>query len=148
MKNIQDFAYGVVPVFKTNDGILFLIVQHAPGHWSFPKGHKEGSEAEIETAQRELLEETGITECDIQEEKYFLSTHTFTQDNRNYQKTNKYFLGFPKNTNINIPKEWSHEIVQAKWCTYNEAKRLINFEPIICVLNEVNRLISLGETGK
>ena len=44
----------------------FLLIQHPTksngdeGHWDFPKGHVEGSETELETAKRELIEETGI----------------------------------------------------------------------------------------
>ena len=44
----------------------FLLIQHPAksngdeGHWDFPKGHVEGSETELETAKRELTEETGI----------------------------------------------------------------------------------------
>ena len=44
----------------------FLLIQHPAksngdeGHWDFPKGHVEGNETELETAKRELVEETGI----------------------------------------------------------------------------------------
>ena len=44
----------------------FLLIQHPTksngdeGHWDFPKGHVEGNETELETAKRELIEETGI----------------------------------------------------------------------------------------
>ena len=44
----------------------FLIIQHSTesnelkGHWDFPKGHVEENETELETASRELKEETGI----------------------------------------------------------------------------------------
>ena len=31
------------------------------GSWSIPKGHMEAGETEVETAQRELQEETGLT---------------------------------------------------------------------------------------
>ena len=38
----------------------YLLARHNGGHWSFPKGHVEGEETEIQTAQREILEETGL----------------------------------------------------------------------------------------
>ena len=44
----------------------FLVIQHptesndVKGHWDFPKGHVEDNETELETATRELQEETGI----------------------------------------------------------------------------------------
>jgi len=39
---------------------LLLIRHRVNGHWSFPKGHVEGSESERETALREVKEETGL----------------------------------------------------------------------------------------
>ena len=43
------------------EGLNLLLLRHrAKGHWSFPKGHVEGSETEIETALREVKEETGL----------------------------------------------------------------------------------------
>ena len=39
---------------------LLLIKNQNGGHWSFPKGHVEGTETEEETAVREIMEETGI----------------------------------------------------------------------------------------
>ena len=48
--------------FKTVDGELqTLIIRHRyGGHWAFPKGHVEADEDEVQTALREIKEETGI----------------------------------------------------------------------------------------
>ena len=53
---------GVLP-YRIKDGKReFLIVfEHYSHCWSLPKGHMEAGETETETAQRELLEETGLT---------------------------------------------------------------------------------------
>lgn len=48
-------------VFTKRDGeILFVVVQEKGGAYSFPKGHMEGDETEMETARREIWEETGL----------------------------------------------------------------------------------------
>lgn len=48
-------------VFRRDHGkLLYLVLQHTAGHWSFPKGHIEEGETETETAQREILEESGL----------------------------------------------------------------------------------------
>lgn len=39
---------------------VLLICHKNGGHWAFPKGHVEKGEAEVETAQREIWEETGL----------------------------------------------------------------------------------------
>ena len=50
-----------------NEGKL-LLVKHNVGHWGFPKGHMEKDEIEIQTAIREVKEETNV-DVKIQEEK-------------------------------------------------------------------------------
>ena len=45
---------------KQGEYELLLIRHRSGGHWSFPKGHVENNETEIETALREIREETGL----------------------------------------------------------------------------------------
>ena len=44
-------------IFKDNQ---VLLIKSVKGHWSFPKGHVENDETELETANREILEETNV----------------------------------------------------------------------------------------
>ena len=37
-----------------------MVIKHNAGHWDFPKGHVEENETEIETAKREVKEETNL----------------------------------------------------------------------------------------
>ena len=37
-----------------------LVLQQVAGHWGFPKGHVEKGETEVETAIREIKEETNL----------------------------------------------------------------------------------------
>lgn len=53
---------GVLPCRTVGDNREFLLVFEAFSKcWSLPKGHMEAGETEIETALRELFEETGLT---------------------------------------------------------------------------------------
>ncbi len=53
---------GVLPYRVTDRGREYLIVyEHFSQCWSLPKGHMEAGESELQTARRELLEETGLT---------------------------------------------------------------------------------------
>lgn len=52
---------GAIVYRKTQNQIdLLLIKNRYGGHWSFPKGHVEGAETEMQTALREVKEETGL----------------------------------------------------------------------------------------
>lgn len=53
---------GVIPYRKRGDKTEFLLLFQAGSRtWSFPKGHMEPGETELQTALRELFEETGMT---------------------------------------------------------------------------------------
>ena len=48
-------------IFTNVEGVIkFLIIQQLEGFHSFPKGHMEGNETELETAFREVKEEVNI----------------------------------------------------------------------------------------
>ncbi|MFK7766927.1 MAG: bis(5'-nucleosyl)-tetraphosphatase [Mariniblastus sp.] len=52
-------------IFKDDPKRSFLLMRH-PNRWDLPKGHVDGDESNRECALRELEEETGITEADIE----------------------------------------------------------------------------------
>lgn len=52
---------GVIPYRRNQENIEYLILLQTNGCWSFPKGHMEPGETEIQTALRELREETGLS---------------------------------------------------------------------------------------
>lgn len=43
----------------------FLLLHYAAGHWDFPKGNIEPDEDELQTARREILEETGVQDVEF-----------------------------------------------------------------------------------
>ena len=52
---------GVIVYRRNQEHIDLLLVKNRyGGHWSFPKGHVEGNETEVQTALREVREETGL----------------------------------------------------------------------------------------
>ena len=51
---------GAVVYTRRNGQLLYVVVLEQTGTYSFPKGHMEGDETEMETARREIFEETGL----------------------------------------------------------------------------------------
>ncbi len=60
---MREESAGVIPIHKGSEEIL--LVHHIAGHWGFPKGHIEGKETPMQTALRELREETGLTKVEL-----------------------------------------------------------------------------------
>ena len=83
---------------------LLLVKHRCGGHWSFPKGHVEAGENEIQTAVREVKEETGL---DI----------TFLEG---FRERVEYA---PK---PGVMKE--KEIAQTMWVDIEQAERVVTFD--------------------
>ena len=56
----KEKSCGAVVFTRRGGKLLFVIVQEDTGSYSFPKGHVEGGETEMQTAAREIREETGL----------------------------------------------------------------------------------------
>ena len=58
---ITENASGAVVYRLVNDQPQYLLLKSATSNfWGFPKGHVEGNETDIETAVREIREETSL----------------------------------------------------------------------------------------
>lgn len=113
---------GAIIFHKFNNDEKVLLINHVNGkHWAFPKGHVEGKETEKETAVREVLEETGF-QVDV--DTNFRYTIRYSPM-KGVIKDVIYFIGHVKKTEYKIQVE---EVNNAKWCTVDEAKKLITFE--------------------
>ena len=55
-----EYSCGAIVFTRQNGQPLYVIVQEQAGAYSFPKGHMEGNETEMETARREIFEEIGL----------------------------------------------------------------------------------------
>ena len=58
----KEKSCGAIVFYLNGEKEQVLLIKHAnSGHWSFPKGHVEAGETEVETAMREIKEETGVS---------------------------------------------------------------------------------------
>ena len=101
----------------------FLLIQHPTksngddGHWDFPKGHVEGNETELETAKRELIEETGIAEFRIFNGFRHRIEYNFSKDNRIASKEVIFFLAESNIKDVKLSSEHQNFI----WLNFNLA---------------------------
>ena len=121
MERRKDSAVGVIPVYKKGKGeFLFCLIQDENGFWGFPKGHQDEGEREETTALRELEEEAGIKEVDL-EQQTFRETYVHDRNGEKIEKTVTYFLGFVPNMTNATPDEFKKEIPEMRWLSYSEA---------------------------
>jgi len=142
-----DTSFGVVPVLQQQTEWYFLLIQHQTsdpsekGHWSFPKGHKESGETDIETAVRELKEETGIVDMRLRDEYVFEEHYSFCVDGIDVYKTVVYFLCVVKNRKVAIQID---EVADYQWVAYEDALQKASYDNTRNIITQVNRVLRTG----
>ena len=120
-------------VFNENTEKILLVKMHN-GNWGFPKGHIESNETKEETAIREVFEETNIKIKIIpnfeREIKYI--------PNENTIKKVTFFAGITQEENVTVD---SQEIEDFKWCSYEEALKLVTYKLQKDVLEKAKKVI-------
>ena len=98
-----------------------LILQPPAGHpRAFPKGHMEEGETEVQTALREVKEETGL---DIDLEGDFRQSVEY-YPKPNVKKQVVYFLGHARNDHVVRQEE---EIGETRWIPLEQAHTWVTF---------------------
>jgi bis(5'-nucleosidyl)-tetraphosphatase len=118
----KEHSYGVIPL-KKEKGWKTLLVKHGAGHWAFPKGHPEGGEKPLETAARELKEETALEIVTFLPLPPFEEHYFFTAQGQKIEKWVTYFAAVVKGEVI----LQDSELEEYKWVTLSEAVKLITF---------------------
>ena len=98
-----------------------LLVKHNAGHWDFPKGHVEEGETEIETAIREVKEETNI-DIKIEKENKYISEYS---PKENVMKTVIYFVAEKVGGE---DKPQIEEVSDVEWLDVNKAVERITHQ--------------------
>lgn len=131
MKRESHHSAGVV-LFRAGPEREYLLLRSALTRrpvWEFAKGGLEAGETELEAAQRELEEETGLVSADytifdgfLEEERYFF-TRGSGDSRRLIQKRVSYFLAEWHRGEVTISREASRYV----WATVAESERLLRF---------------------
>lgn len=121
-----DRSYGCV-IIENNK---ILLIKHQKGHWGFPKGHMEKDETPMQTAIREVKEETNI-DVEILSKKEYTEIYT-TQEGVNRKVV--FFIAKKIGGKLK-PQESEVEIV--KWFNFEEAMQTLTYEEAKQTLKEV-----------
>ena len=128
-------ACGAVIYRKTLQGLLYLIVQHESGrHWGFPKGHMADGETEMETARREIAEETGL-DLSFREGFYERIYYLTPKDRR---KEVVFFLSRARRPRVRAQES---EIKAFRWLSYWETRELLTYENTRLVLDRAHAFV-------
>ena len=121
-------------VVRPGDHGSEILLVHRPRYddWSFPKGKRDGDETDEATAHREVLEETGMAVVLGPE----LGAARYT-DNRGRPKVVRYWLMTLDPTQSGPGFTPNHEVDELRWCSVDEAGKLLTYEHDRALLRHV-----------
>jgi tRNA nucleotidyltransferase (CCA-adding enzyme) len=138
MNTTQNIKYvkscGFVAYKQIGDKHFYLLIKSVNGDIGFPKGHTEGNETELQTAIRELKEETGIDVTPISNFRHQVEYPIPQAENTIKQSV--YFLGKCVQDKI-ICQET--EVSEAAFLSYEEALQALTF-------NETKEILKCAES--
>lgn len=151
METKTDFSYGVIPIRRIRDEWqVFLIHQYSRigdnSYWILPKGHADAGETPLQTAVRELKEETGLVAKDILEEPKFTLEYTFMFEGTQILKTVLFFIGVVDAAAVPVLDE--SEVREAGWYSLKDAADRLEYQGTKHMFAEARSFIEQEEFCK
>lgn len=114
----ETLSCGIVLARPTELGFRTLLLR-AYHHWDFPKGLRERGEQPLEAAERELAEETGISDIELRWGERFMETGPYSRG-----KTARYYLASTAVEDVTMgpsPDTGVPEHHEWRWVSFDEA---------------------------
>ena len=125
---------------KTEEQILYLLLKRIPdkgGFWQPVTGRCEGNETHLETAKRELKEETGITKI----KRLIEDVHEFiVEGDKSLEKV--FGAEVQEDVEINLDNNIYQEHDKIKWVPYEEAINSLKWPQNKKALENLNRILT------
>jgi bis(5'-nucleosidyl)-tetraphosphatase len=119
---------------------FYLILNYRKGHWDLPKGKLEPGETNIQAAERELKEETGLT-ADIYPDFEHSLSYFFKDKGELIHKTVTFFVGKAHSEDVTL----SPEHLYYKWLLLKDALREVTYINARQMLSMADQYISALE---
>jgi len=125
MRIIHEESFGIIPLIHKDFEWYVLLILHQKGrHWAFPKGHSNPGETPLQSAERELKEETGLEVDRILQETPLVESYQFRKGKDIIRKKVDYFPALVKGELI-LQEE---EIQDARWVLLKGAAKYLTFQ--------------------
>lgn len=137
IKCLYEKSCGAIIYYIAKTSTRILLVKNNNGrYWSFPKGHIEIGETEMQTAVREIKEETNL---DVEIKDNFREVSEYCPFGRIRKKV-VFFLAQAFTENVKIQRE---EIAEYIWVDIQQARKLCTYENDLRIINKAETAIKL-----
>ncbi|MES2970744.1 MAG: NUDIX hydrolase [Patescibacteria group bacterium] len=122
-----------------------LVVTNEIGSITFPKGSQKAGEQPIDTARREITEESGLTEFEIHKELGVLIRPGYTAENSHTPSVTKHIHMFLCTTRQEKLSPVADDVLSAEWVNLSEVPDILSrkeeTEFFVLHLKEIELLI-------
>jgi bis(5'-nucleosidyl)-tetraphosphatase len=101
----------------------FLLLHYASGHWDFPKGNIEAEEDELQTARREILEETGLQGVEFLKGFRKKIEYRYKRGQKSIQKEVIFYVSKTNTRKVTL----SNEHIGYAWARYDKAMSQLTY---------------------
>ena len=133
---MEEKSAGAVVFRHTPAGRVYLLLQNG-GRWDFPKGGVEEGESELDTAMREVEEETGLKDLRFLPGFRKVIEYFYRRDGKSVHKQVVYLLASTDNESVKI----SFEHQGYGWFPYPEAVRKASYDNSKVTMTEAERFV-------
>ncbi len=134
-----EHSIGALVVKINNSKVEFLLLKYINGHWDFPKGNVEAGESEYETARREIMEETGITDITFIDGFKEEIHYSYKRDQNLINKKVVFYLAKTNSDDVVLSSEHTDYI----WVQYEEAKKIITYKNSLMLLKNAYEFLAI-----
>lgn len=139
MKNER--SAGAILFIKEKEPI-YLLLQSEAKHWDFPKGNIEKGESDKDTVKREIEEETGIKDIDINPNFKEIIHYYFKFKGELINKTVIFYLAKTQTKQVKI----SFEHIGFEWLPYDKAFEKLTYKNAKEILKKANDFLKTHKT--
>ena len=142
---IREKSVGLI-IFRYNNRekeVQYLVLYHRGTYWNFPKGKVDPGESEVETAKREIMEETGIANIQIikgwrQQTQFFFKEERAGKKELIKKDFILYLAKMPKGEEVKISSEHNGYA----WLNYKIAGKYLKFKSLKEIIKEANSYVN------
>jgi 8-oxo-dGTP pyrophosphatase MutT (NUDIX family) len=143
MQREEERSAGAIIFYQNDSERLYLLLHYPAGHWDFPKGNIERGEKPLDTARREVYEETGLKAIDFLPGFEKRIEYFYRREGMLIHKEVVYYLAKSRSKNVRI----SYEHKGYKWLSFREALQRATYRNSKDVLKAAEEYLRKSEEG-
>ena len=117
--------------------VKYLLLHYEAGHWDFPKGNQEKNETDMETAAREIKEETGIVYLKFLDGFTYKVKYFYKKGNETVYKEVVFYIAQSHPAEVKL----SFEHIGYVWMGYENAHKKLTYKTSKELLEKANNFI-------